>query len=51
MQIPLDVVTERVGPGAQLRLVAVQVAWAAGVLVLCRLVQRRGERRLVVQGG
>jgi ABC-2 type transport system permease protein len=29
----------------------VQVGWAAAILALCRLVQRRAERRLVVQGG
>ena len=30
---------------------AVQAAWAAAILALCRWVQRRGERKLVVQGG
>ena len=32
-------------------LVGVQVVWAVLLLALCRLVQRRAERRLVVQGG
>nr|WP_229400320.1 ABC-2 family transporter protein [Micromonospora okii] len=51
MQTPLDVLVER-GPGAaQAGLVAVQAGWAAALLALCRLVQRRAERRLVVQGG
>jgi ABC-2 type transport system permease protein len=32
-------------------LVALQGAWAVGILALAVLVQHRGERRLVVQGG
>jgi ABC-2 type transport system permease protein len=49
VQIPLDIVVERgdaAGP-----LLALQAGWAVAVLALCRVVQRRGERRLVVQGG
>nr|WP_244162055.1 ABC-2 family transporter protein [Micromonospora eburnea] len=51
LQIPLDVLVERDPAPAQLGLVGVQVGWAVALLVLCRLVQRRAEQRLVVQGG
>ncbi|EEP70975.1 integral membrane protein [Micromonospora sp. ATCC 39149] len=51
LQIPLDVLVERDPPGVQAGLVGVQVGWAVAILALCRLVQRRAERRLVVQGG
>jgi ABC-type uncharacterized transport system permease subunit len=29
----------------------VQAGWVAAILALCRWVQGRGERKLVVQGG
>ncbi|MFR9779920.1 ABC transporter permease [Micromonospora sp. MS34] len=51
LQIPLDVLVEREPTPVQLGLVGVQAGWAVAVLALCRLVQRRAERRLVVQGG
>jgi ABC-2 type transport system permease protein len=51
LQTPLDVLTERDGPALQAGLVALQAAWAVALLALCRLVQRRAERKLVVQGG
>ncbi|KKJ98933.1 ABC-2 family transporter protein [Micromonospora sp. HK10] len=51
LQIPLDVLVEREPLPAQLGLVAVQAGWAVALLACCRLVQRRAERRLVVQGG
>ena len=51
MQIPLDVVTERAGTAETFGLLGIQAGWMVLVLGLCRLVQRRGERRLVVQGG
>lgn len=51
MQIPLDVVTERAGTAETFGLLGIQAGWVVLVLGLCRLVQRRGERRLVVQGG
>jgi ABC-2 type transport system permease protein len=35
----------------QAGLVAVQVCWAVVLLAACALVQRRAERKLVVQGG
>ncbi|WBB67175.1 ABC-2 family transporter protein [Micromonospora sp. WMMD812] len=51
LQTPLDVLVERDSAGVQVGLVALQVGWAALLLAACRLVQRRAERRLVVQGG
>jgi ABC-2 type transport system permease protein len=51
LQVPLDVVVERGSLAQRAGLVAVQGVWAVLTLALCRLVQRRGERRLVVQGG
>ncbi|MGC5018219.1 ABC transporter permease [Micromonospora sp. DT47] len=51
LQTPLDVLVERDPPATQLGLVALQLGWAVLILVACRLVQRRAERRLVVQGG
>lgn len=51
LQIPLDVLVERQPGPLQLGLVGVQAGWAVALLALCRLVQRRAERRLVVQGG
>lgn len=51
MQTPLDVLVERDGPGLQAGLVALQAGWAVLLLALARLVQRRAERKLVVQGG
>nr|WP_307804495.1 ABC-2 family transporter protein [Micromonospora echinofusca] len=50
-QAPLDVLVERDPPGVQAGIVAGQLAWAVLLLVACRAVQRRAERRLVVQGG
>jgi ABC-2 type transport system permease protein len=50
-QTPLDVLVERDPAPTQLGLVGLQVAWAVLILAACRLVQRRAERRLVVQGG
>ena len=51
MQSPLDVLVER-GPAAvRVGLVAGQAAWAILLLWLCRYVQKRAERRLVIQGG
>jgi ABC-2 type transport system permease protein len=50
IQLPLDVLVER-GPPESSLWVAVQAAWAVIILALCRWVQRRGERKLVVQGG
>ena len=51
IQLPLDVLVERGPPGEQVMWLAVQAVWAVVILALCRWVQRRGERKLVVQGG
>ncbi|GIF71771.1 ABC transporter permease [Asanoa siamensis] len=50
-QTPLDVLVEVDPTGRQLWLVALQAVWVVVILLLCRLVQRAAERRLVVQGG
>jgi ABC-2 type transport system permease protein len=51
LQSPLDVLVERDPPARQLLLVVVQAVWAVIMLALCVLVQRRAERRMVMQGG
>ena len=51
IQIPLDILVERGPLTEQLGLLGVQGGWVAALLVLCVWVQRRGERKLVVQGG
>ncbi|MFG2167574.1 ABC transporter permease [Micromonospora chersina] len=51
LQVPLDVLVEREPVPTELGLVGLQLGWAVLLLALCRLVQRRAEHRLVVQGG
>jgi ABC-2 type transport system permease protein len=51
LQTPLDVLVERDPPAMQAALVALQAVWAVLLLALAGLVQRRAERKLVVQGG
>ena len=51
LQTPLDVLVERDPPALQAGLVALQAFWAVVLLVACVRVQRRAERRLVIQGG
>ena len=51
LQTPLDVLIERDPTPLQFGLVGLQALWAAVLLALARLVQRRAERKLVVQGG
>jgi ABC-2 type transport system permease protein len=51
LQIPLDVLVERDPLPVQLGLIGVQLGWAVLLLAACALVQRRAERRLVIQGG
>jgi ABC-2 type transport system permease protein len=48
MQVPLDIVVERVEPT---HLLGVQLGWVVATLALARVVQRRGVRTLVIQGG
>jgi ABC-2 type transport system permease protein len=45
------VLVERGPPGEQLMWLAVQAVWAVVILGVCRWVQRRAERKLVLQGG
>lgn len=51
LQAPVDVLVERGTPGHQATILAIQAAWTAIVLAAAVVVQRRAERRLVVQGG
>ena len=51
LQAPLDVLVEYGSAGYSLAVVAGQAAWVAILLALCRYVQRRAERKLVIQGG
>ncbi len=51
IQLPLDILVERGALAEQASLLAVQAGWVVAMLALCRWVQRRGERKLVVQGG
>jgi len=51
LQTPLDVVIERDDWPVRAGMVGVQLIWAGLILMTCRTVQRRAERRLVVQGG
>lgn len=51
IQIPLDVLVERGGPGQQALLLIVQLAWTVAALAACQWVQRCAERKLVIQGG
>jgi ABC-2 type transport system permease protein len=51
LQAPIDVVTGRDQGVQALSDIAVQMAWALGLIVLGQIVFRRGARRLVVQGG
>ena len=51
IQLPLDVLVERGSLARQVSALGVQASWVMLVLALCRLVQTRGERKLVIQGG
>jgi ABC-2 type transport system permease protein len=51
LQTPIDVLIERDPAGRQIQIVLFQAVWAVGLLLLARAVQRRAERKLVVQGG
>ena len=51
IQLPLDVLVERGPLPERLALLVIQAGWMVIILGLCRLVQRQGERKLVVQGG
>ncbi|WP_424185195.1 ABC transporter permease [Actinokineospora sp. G85] len=51
LQSSVDIAVERGGLGHGLALLGGQVLWAALLLWLCSVAQRRGVRKLVVQGG
>lgn len=51
LQTPIDLLGGRAGPAEAVRLLAIQLAWAGGVLLLGQLLTRRGRRVLEVQGG
>ena len=51
LQTPLDVIAERVTGRAAAELVVLQLFWVVAMLAFAAAVQRRGERKLVVQGG
>jgi viologen exporter family transport system permease protein len=51
LQAPLDVLVERGSTLALAGMLAGQAAWAAVVLGACWYVQRRAERKMVIQGG
>jgi ABC-2 type transport system permease protein len=51
LMTPLDVLVERQSAAGQVGLIGLQFVWATAVLGACALVQRRAERRLVIQGG
>lgn len=51
LQTPADVVVERGPPGVRLGLIGLQAAWVVALLLAGARVQRRAERRLVIQGG
>jgi ABC-2 type transport system permease protein len=50
LQAPADVAVERLDVGGQLLAVCRQAAWLAAVLAVAARVQRRADRRLLVQG-
>jgi ABC-2 type transport system permease protein len=51
VQLPLDIIVERHPPVQQAGFIGLQATWVLAILGLCRMVQRRAERRLVIQGG
>jgi ABC-2 type transport system permease protein len=51
LQAPIDLLGGRAGPADAARILAVQLAWAAGILLLGQVLTRRGRRVLEVQGG
>jgi len=51
IQVPADVLIERRTLPVTVAMVGGQAAWAVVMLAVARRVQRRAERRLVIQGG
>jgi ABC-2 type transport system permease protein len=51
LMTPLDVLVEHQSVAGQVGLIGLQFVWATAALGACAIVQRRAERRLVIQGG
>jgi ABC-2 type transport system permease protein len=51
LQAPLDVLVEYGSTGYSVAVTAGQAVWVVVLLVVCWLVQRRADRKLVIQGG
>jgi ABC-2 type transport system permease protein len=51
LQAPMDILVERDVFAIRLGIIGVQIFWAVVMLWICRLVQRRAERKMVIQGG
>jgi ABC-2 type transport system permease protein len=51
LQAPLDVLVEYGSNGYSLAVTAGQAAWVVVLLAICWYVQRRADRKLVIQGG
>lgn len=51
VQTPIDTLSGRVGPGAALGLIALQLGWAAVLALAAQAMVRAGTRSLEVQGG
>ena len=51
LQVPLDMATERYSDPTTVGLLAMQAAWAVGLLAVAVHVFDRGTRKLVLQGG
>lgn len=51
LQAPMDIFVERDGVWIRVGIVAVQIMWAIIMLWVCAVVQRRAERKMVIQGG
>lgn len=51
LQAPMDILVERDPFRVRLGIVGVQLCWVVLMLWICAVVQRRAERKLVIQGG
>jgi ABC-2 type transport system permease protein len=51
MQGPMDILIERGGAGQAALVLVGQSLWAVVLLLICGYVQKRAERKLVIQGG
>ncbi len=51
LQAPMDIFVERDGVAIRVGLIGIQLFWAVLLLWVCTVVQRRAERKMVIQGG